>query len=64
MSKDEPVVYEIDLTKKYIIRFEKPMPMAEYESFQRACIDWMKGDDPFLVVFGNVKLVKVETADE
>lgn len=55
-------VYEIDITKKYILMFSHYVPAAEIVKMQELVKEWIKKDDiPFLFIHGeDVKLVKVE----
>ena len=64
MSDEQPAVYEIDLSKKYILQFEKPLPMAELERIRDEYKRWITSDEPILILFGKIKLVKVESDDE
>ena len=60
MSEEQ--VYEIDLNKKYILAFEKPVPMDELEKVSALVKKWIKDDNqPILILnsFG-AKLIKVE----
>lgn len=61
---DEPRVYEIDLTKKYILRFEYKLSQAVIARIGHQIKEWMASDQPFLLLDAGVKLVRVETEDE
>lgn len=61
---DEDRVYEIDLTKKYILRFSEPLSMQMVDNLKRAFDEWAKNDQPFLLIDRDVKLVRVESDDE
>lgn len=61
----EPFVYEIDLSKKYIIHFEDHLPLAVLENIRGKIHDWLTSkDQPFLILHGNIKLLKVDTTEE
>jgi hypothetical protein len=66
MIKDteNPDVYEIDVTKKYILVFPERLSSHEAARMKDAIDGWMKSDKPFLIVDRNVRLVKVEAADK
>lgn len=61
---NEPAVYEIDLTKKHILRVARPLSEVELAAFRDHISEWLSNDKPFLILFGDVTLVKVEIADE
>lgn len=52
-------VYEIDLTKKYIIQMPSDLSMMELEQIKNLIDEWVLGDYPFLVLNKSIKLVKV-----
>jgi len=60
---DQTNVYEIDVTKKYIMVFESRLSLAGHESITRSIKEWLASDNPFLLLDGRVKLVRVEDAE-
>lgn len=63
-DEKHPGVYEIDLTKKYILAFDQVLTGYEAERIKEAIKTWMEGDNAFLVIDGGVKLVKVDLPEE
>ena len=61
---DDMTVYEIDLSKKYILQVEQALSMAELNRLRDEYQRWITGDNPIFFLFGKAKLVKVGTADE
>lgn len=58
---DQPSVYEIDLTKKYILQFARPLGLEELQRIVNCIEEWKTSDRPFLLLAGgDVKLVRVE----
>lgn len=64
LGEKEPAVYEIDLTKKYILQIDEPLSMADMERLKQQYEPWIAGDNPIFFLFGKARLVKVETTDE
>ena len=60
----DPSVYEIDLTKKYIIRIKDPLSPPAVERITRELKEWMSGDKTFAILEGDIKLVRVEVDNE
>jgi hypothetical protein len=56
-------VYEIDVTKKYILQFKERLRQEDLLRMIRDISDWVASDAPFLILEGDVKLVRVEDAD-
>ena len=57
-------VYEIDLSKKYILSFRGVLSLEDREKIRQKIKEWMEGDDPFLLIMDGVKLLKIETPEE
>lgn len=64
MSEETKAVYEIDVTKKYVLVFEERLSHEERHRLNGLIDDWLKNENPFLVVSGGVKLFKAETAEQ
>lgn len=60
----EPAVYEVDLTKRYVLRFGEQLSMEQVERIAANVDEWVKSDRPFLLIWGDVKLVRVDIPDE
>ena len=58
---DDPKVHEIDITKKYILLFDRKLSEVEVEKMRVNVEHWMNSDAPFLLIDERAKLVKVET---
>ena len=62
---DQTAVYEIDLTKKYILQFDRPISAEEAERLKAKVAEWKTNDQPFVFIAGGgVKLVRVEGDNE
>jgi hypothetical protein len=62
---EQTAVYEIDLTKKYILQFDRPVSMEEAERIKAKIAEWKVSDEPFLFIAGGeIKLVRVEGDNE
>jgi hypothetical protein len=57
---DKPIVYKIDINEKYAICFEAVFSEYDFQKIKDTIREWLKSDDPFLILHGNVKLVKVD----
>ena len=56
-------VYEIDLTKKYILQLPDDLSMAEIDRIKDMIDKWIIGDSLFLVINKSIKLIKVSEAE-
>ena len=65
LKEKEPAVYEIDMTKKYIIALDQPLSANEFDHIRDVFTRWAKSDEPFLIIPGvKLRLIKVEALDE
>ena len=54
-------IKEIDVNKKYIIQVSPHVEEEDVRKFSRQLKEWLgKEDSPFIVVFGDLTLVKVK----
>jgi len=53
-------VYEIDISKKYILQLGL-VPRSEGERVRKLVQEWLGNDSPILLLSGDIKLIKVET---
>ena len=61
----DETVYEIDLSKKYIIVIERKLSMEESARLKANYRKWVESDEPILFLFGEkVRLLKVEEAED
>lgn len=59
---DTQFVIEIDPTKKYFVHIPGNYTRKESDDIAHALNEWMKGDEPFFLMFGDqptIKLVKI-----
>ena len=61
---NEAELFEIDINKKYVLSFTHPIPDMEMAKMKKSIGEWLKSDCPFLMLFGDVKLVKVSEPSE
>ena len=59
-----PHVYEIDLTKKYILSFPQKLTVNDFARIKHEIDEWLRSDKPFLLIDEDVRLVLVETEDQ
>ncbi len=55
----EPIVYEINLSKKYIMLLPPGLSAQEYNRVKRLINEWAASDQPLLVISAEVQLVKI-----
>ena len=61
----KPTIFEIDVTKKYILLIDAVLNTVQRERLDAKIKEWVAGDNPILIVNGLMaKLVKVEDANE
>ncbi len=65
MVPEKPTVYEIDLTKKYVLRYDLPLTQEHMHRLTNQIEQWLDSpNQPFLLLSGDVKLIRVEDAGE
>lgn len=54
-----PLVYEIDITKKYMLTLDSALSDEEYKRINSRLKEWVNSKDPFILVDNGMKLVRV-----
>lgn len=54
-------IYEIDLSKKYIIKVGENVPIEDIETITKQLREWInRPNEPFILLWGDIELVKTD----
>jgi hypothetical protein len=54
-----PLVYEVDLSKKYVLTTDATLSHEEYERISGLLREWVNNNEPFVLLDGGIKLARV-----
>jgi glycine/serine hydroxymethyltransferase len=60
----ETPVYEIDLSKKYVLVFPYALSQEQLARIKDDINQWIKSDKPFMILTGGARLMRVEAIEE
>jgi hypothetical protein len=59
-TEPTPDIYEIDINKKYLLTFDTPLSPDDVLRGQDIISNWIKSDEPILIIPSGARLIKVE----